>query len=81
MVPRVASWDEGDVVYVAALPLGPIAVLDGAAAVIWRALVAGNREGTPSRVADAVGVAPEEVRLAVEEFLAHLAENGLLPPD
>lgn len=78
---RVASWDQGEVVYVATLPRGPIAVLDGTAAVIWRAVVAGEPSGTVARVADAVGLGEEEIRPTVEEFLAHLVDAGLMPGD
>jgi hypothetical protein len=79
IISRVASWDDGEAVYVASLPRGPIAVLDGPAAVIWRAFVAGNRETTASRVAEAAGVGPDDVRPAVEEFLSQLDQAGLLP--
>lgn len=79
IAPRVVSWDDGIVVYVASLPRGPIAVLDGTAAVIWRALAPDDIVGTVARVAVSVGAGVEEVRPVVEEFVARLGDAGLLP--
>ncbi len=44
-----------DVVYVAPLPDGPIAVLDGIAAFIWDETLGTEREHVASRVAAATG--------------------------
>jgi hypothetical protein len=75
----VAVWDRGDVVYVALLPRGPITVLEGSALTIWRAATSGPFESTAERVAQSVGLEPEEVRETVVDFLDRLVSQGLIP--
>ena len=50
----VAVVEYEGAVYVAELPDGPIAVLDGVAAVIWTEACAGDRETVAERVAAAL---------------------------
>ena len=52
----IAVVEEGDVVYAATLPDGPIIVLDGGAAAIWSAACDGPRASIAERVAAATDV-------------------------
>lgn len=74
----VAVVKETDAVYIARLPDGPIAVLDGVAAVIWVEASAGDRETLASRVAAALEPPAEDIDEAVDEFVDGLIEHGLL---
>lgn len=84
---RVAVVDEGeDAVYVASLPDGPIVVLHGVAADIWRSIAAGVDESEivamltgQDRVADDE-VQGDDVREGVRTFLANLITRGLVRP-
>lgn len=85
--PHVAVVDEAaseggpPTVYIARVPDGPLLVLEGSAALIWRAAVssaAGSDVG--DRVAAEVGVAAAEIREEVENFLVELISQGLLEP-
>ena len=76
--PGVAVVEEGDAVYVARLPDGPIAVLDGVAALIWTEACAGDRETVAARVAAALEPPAEDIDRAVDEFVAGLVDRGLL---
>jgi hypothetical protein len=73
--------DEGDVVYAATLPDGPIVVLDDIAAMIWSAACDGPRHVIADRVAAATGAPIEEIRVHVESFVDSLVARGLLEPD
>ena len=75
---RVAVWHRDDAVYVAALPRGPITVLQGTAATIWLAADAGPLEGAAERVAQAMGLQADEIRTSVDEFVGRLIAQGLL---
>jgi Coenzyme PQQ synthesis protein D (PqqD) len=75
--PGVAAETDGDAVYAARLPDGPIMVLDGVAAVIWEEACASD-EDVVARVAERTGVTPAEVADSVAEFLAQLVRAGLL---
>jgi len=70
--------EAGGVVYLAPLPDGPVAVLSGASAVLYRALVAGD--GDPvARVSRDLGVSPEDVDAeAIDDFADELVEAGLI---
>jgi len=74
----VATTEDDGVVYVAHLPDGPIAVLEGTAALIWGEACSGERESIADRVAEATGAAVAEIRGDVESFVADLVERGLL---
>lgn len=78
---RQEESPEGVPVYLARLPQGPLVVLEGSAAVIWRAA---TREGAPSEVvrtvAEELGTAQEDIRADVESFLEELVREGLLEP-
>jgi hypothetical protein len=83
--PRDVAWlvgqaPEGGVapVRVAHLPDGPIKVLDGSAAVIWRAATSAGPTAWVEQVAAELGGRVEELRPEVEEFVASLVATGLL---
>lgn len=73
-----------DAVYVAHLPDGPLQVLEGTGALIWRAATTASASGghpedaVTEQVARQVGVEPDEIRSDVESFLSALLERGLL---
>ena len=77
----IAHVDQGDIVYAAPLPEGPILVLDGGAAAIWVAASDGPRESIVERVAASTGAAAADVRADVEAFVEELLRRGLLVPD
>lgn len=58
----VGVVERDGVIYAAPLPSGPIAVLDGMAAVIWREACAGDRESIAERVAAATDASVDEIR-------------------
>jgi len=75
---RVAVCRIDDVLYVAALPSGPIHVLNGVAALIWEESLAGSRGDLAARVAAATDASAEEVAGDVAVFVDGLLERGLL---
>ena len=77
-VEPVAVQDTGDAVYIAALPRGPITVLTGSAATIWRAATGGVRGGVADRVAAATGLDAEDIRKSVDDFVDGLIDQGLM---
>ena len=65
--------------YLAHLPNGPLLILEGSAASIWRAAVSSAGDSDlVERVADQTGVAPEEIRADVSDFVEDLVAQGLL---
>lgn len=70
---------EGDAVYAAHLPDGPIVVLDGAAAAIWHEACADGGD-LVARVAERTGAAPGEIAETVRGFVDRLVGEGLLEP-
>jgi hypothetical protein len=70
--------DQGLCVYVAALPAGPLVVLEGTAALIWGEATAEPAAGWVGRVADAVGRPEADIAADVEAFALDLCERGLL---
>lgn len=69
----------GGVVYLGPLPDGPVVVLQGVAAVIYRAAVSDTGTDLVELVAAGLGVEPAEVDgEEVEQFLTELHERGLL---
>jgi len=77
----VAVVDEGEIVYAASLPEGPIVVLDGVAAAIWVEACGGERSSIADRVAAVTDVAVDSVRPDVEAFVDELLRRGLLEAD
>ena len=75
---RVAVCRIDDVLYVAAVPDGPIHVLHGVAALIWEESLAGSRGDLVARVAAATDASAEEVAKDVDVFVDGLLERGLL---
>lgn len=73
--------DEGETVYAAALPDGPIVVLEEVAAFIWVEACNGERESIADRVAEVTGAGADEVRTDVEAFVDDLVARGLLAAD
>lgn len=68
-------------VYLAHLPNGPLIVLEGSAALIWRtSLATANHSGrsVAVRVAEAMGSDPAAIQADVEAFLRELVTKGLL---
>ena len=80
--PGVAVVDDGldgdaaAPVFVACLPSGPLLVLEGTAALAWRAMQMGR--DVVATVALQTGADPTEIRPEVEDFLDALAHRGLL---
>lgn len=77
----VGVVDEGETVYAAALPDGPIVVLEEVAAFIWVEACNGERESIADRVAEVTGAGADEVRTDVEAFVDDLVARGLLAAD
>ena len=74
----VAVVEYADAVYVAELPDGPIAVLDGVAALIWTEACAGDRETVAARVQALIDPPTEGIGRDIDEFVAQLVDSGLL---
>lgn len=74
----VAVIEDGETVYAAVLPDGPIAVLQEIAAVIWDAARRVDRSAIAEEVAMATGTETAAVRPEVDAFVAELIERGLL---
>ena len=74
----VAVIDAGDTTYIARLPLGPIAVLEGVAAVIWAEACTGDRESLASRVSAVFETPVEGIVEHIDRFVADLIARGLL---
>ena len=70
---------EGDVVHVAPLPNGPVAVLPDQSAAIWLAAVDGSGD-VVADVAEMTGHEAAVVRDDVAAFLNELVDRGLLRP-
>jgi hypothetical protein len=74
----VGTVEDGDTVYAARLPDGPIVVLDGIATLIWGEACGGGRESIADRVAGRTDAAADAIRADVEAFVADLVSRGLL---
>jgi len=74
----VTVSDDGQCVYVAHLPGGPLVVLEGAAALIWVEATTEPATGWVARVAEAFGQHEEVIAADVGAFVADLAARGLL---
>jgi hypothetical protein len=71
---------DGEHVYLAQLPDGPLLVLDGVAATIWTEATAGPEQGWVGRVASAFEASEDDVEQDVWGFVADLAARGILEP-
>lgn len=74
----VGVIDDGTAVYAARLPEGPIVVLAGTAAVIWRAACEDGEAALADRVASSVDEDGATIVGAVDGFVAELVARGLL---
>lgn len=83
-VPEDIGWtleEDGTgaaILYLARLPRGPISVLQGTAALIWLAATEGPEVTLVERVADEAGVAVDDVRGEVHDFVRGLVDDDLL---
>jgi hypothetical protein len=73
----VRQWD-GEAVYLARLPEGPIVVVDGVGELIWDEMPGRTRLSAVERVAEALGVAPGQIAPDVEAFLDALIDLGFI---
>ncbi|RZS63477.1 coenzyme PQQ synthesis protein D (PqqD) [Agromyces ramosus] len=78
--PGVAVIEDGETVYAAALPRGPIVVLEGVAALIWTTARHADRADIANEIAEATGADIRSVGPEVDAFLDGLVERGLLEP-
>ncbi|MCU1538555.1 MAG: hypothetical protein JWP82_2906 [Humibacillus sp.] len=74
----VASSPDGTTLYAARLPSGPIVVLEGAGAVIWREATLGEPDGWVDRVAESFDVGRSDIEGDVAAFVDDLVRQGLL---
>lgn len=75
---HVGAVDAGEAIYVAALPDGPILVLEGVSAVAWRGLAAGGVAGMLAAVVEATGVEIASVEDDLVGFAEDLQARGLV---
>ncbi|WP_353808037.1 PqqD family protein [Agromyces sp. SYSU T00194] len=76
--PGVGVDDDETTTYVAAIPWGPIVVLEGVAAIIWALAQGSARAEVPRLVAEVTGADLDEIREQVDTFLSELLQRGLL---
>ncbi|SFR90868.1 Coenzyme PQQ synthesis protein D (PqqD) [Microbacterium sp. cf046] len=72
---------DGDVVYAAPLPDGPIMVLQGVAALIWTVSAGLERGDVAGVVAERTGADVASIRADIDAFLREMLERGLLVED
>jgi len=77
---HIAVEERDDIVYIAPLPDGPIRVLEGIAALIWREACAGPAETIAERVLAQVEGAPGDAPSVIESLVADLRQSGMLMP-
>ena len=70
-----------DVVYAAPLPDGPITVLEGVAALIWREATTQPRERVADVVAARTAQDAASIRPYVDGFIDEMISRGLLVPE
>lgn len=75
---RVAVIDDGPVIYVAALPDGPIVVLEEGAAAIWAEAHRGERATIADRLTEGTDVPADEIRANVDVFVEQMLRGGFL---
>jgi hypothetical protein len=78
VAPRTGVATDGQDVYVARLPDGPILRLGGTAAIVWDAAVSGPEASIADRVAATMGVEPASLQADVTAFVAALLAQGLI---
>jgi hypothetical protein len=76
--PLCGVFDDGERLYAARLPDGPIIALDEISALIWRAAGRGSRAEVISTVAEATGENPDAIAPHIHAFLDDLIDRGLL---
>lgn len=69
---------DGDTVYLAHLPAGPIVVLEATAAHVWHAASGAEESEAVAAVARAHDVEPADVAADVGAFIAQLIAGGFL---
>jgi len=72
--------EDGEVVYLSALPRGSLLVLQGTSALIWQQAVAADSADLVAGLALTVGESPDAIRHDVESFVAELVGRRLLEP-
>lgn len=78
VAPQIAELWEGELLYLARLPTGPILVLDAVGGLIWEEATTRDDEGMVDRLADRLGVDSEFISSHVLAFIAELIDRGLL---
>lgn len=76
----VDEEDDGEVVYLSALPSGSLVVLRGTGALIWQRAISTAGADLVDQLSVSVGMTPEAIRDDVEGFVRELVEQGLLEP-
>lgn len=74
----IATVDDDGVVYAARLPDGPVFVLEGVAALIWREACTKSAASLVDRVAEATDAEAEQVGGHVDSFVLDLIRRGLI---
>lgn len=74
----VADQEESPRVYLAHLPDGPLVVLEGASAVIWRVATTCAADDLVLGVAGATGAPADDIAGDVERFVEELIARGFL---
>lgn len=69
---------EGETLYLAQLPTGPIHVLDAVGGLIWEEAKTSNSDATVDRLAARLGVDRELIASDVSAFIAELIGRELL---
>ncbi|MFY9714083.1 MAG: hypothetical protein WAK00_11475 [Microbacterium sp.] len=75
---RVGVIDEGEVLYAATLPRGPIVVLEGTAALVWREACSGPADTLVERITPLVDAGSIDIAGSVTTFMEDLVARGLL---
>lgn len=75
---RLAVERQGDIVFLARLPDGPIIVLEDIAAAIWTEACSIDGGVVADRVAARMGRDAAEIAPVVERFIDELIDRGLL---
>lgn len=78
VAPDVGQEQVGDTIYVARLPFGPLVVLEGVGALIWREARGRDTVGIVCRVAERTGTDSTTIAAAVESFIDDLVARRLL---
>lgn len=76
--PDVVGQRDGESLYLARLPEGPIVVVDSIGELIWDELSGRTLLSAVERIASQLNVAPEQIARAVESFVNELVELGFV---